>query len=635
MKQYLKQKLLLMGLMIFIYYVIEFIAFLWIGFQPFPQSFFVDFSFILLISLVLLIIPSTKWSIVYMSVWLLFVNALFVTNANIFSVYFELFTLEQFKLLGEATDILNLDYMYIPAFIVFFIIVSVYVYGIKFLRKKNIIKTLEFRKRSYLGALGIYLLLTMSLVLVFSSFNIQTFGEFNDDVTLTTLKRVSMKRYGLLAYYYKEAELIYFDIEAEESFEMPVDMSEPSPYFGLLENYNVFTIMIESGEEYAIHPLLTPNLYQMTQEGLYLSNHYSENKTNVSELIGIVGHYPPNSFDGENYNYRFDSSLPTILNDHYQTAYFHDNYPIFYGRGPVLSMAGFEDLYFHDEIFDGAPRWEWDGNLTLDSETAAEMTKLMFTSDDPFYYYWTTLSSHGPYNEGDINKEKFNDLGYFDLIDQAENDGDWVNPISTYTGDNKAELMAQMRYYQATIMDFDYALGLLMDALESQGILDETLFVIYGDHTAYYEKFNQIVLGNNDLNEPYYEMDLYSTFAVIYNQTLTQAYLQDHASNVIDRFTSPYVIVPTILDLLGIAYNQNFTLGSSIFSDLEHVFYSNKLTTFFTNHLYSDNGYDIVYEKGFISDTYLEEFRVQSQIMIEKLQYINAYYQHHKEEKEN
>jgi len=97
--------------------------------------------------------------------------------------------------------------------------------------------------------------------------------------------------------------------------------------------------------------------------------------------------------------------------------------------------------------------------------------------------------------------------------------------------------------------------------------------------------------------------------------------------------TSPYNIVPTVLDLLGETYNTNFMIGDTIFSDLEHVFYSNKLTTFFTDRLYSDNGYDIVYQKGTVSDTYLEEFSYQSQKIIDKLQWINDYYVYTRKDK--
>ena len=296
-------------------------------------------------------------------------------------------------------------------------------------------------------------------------------------------------------------------------------------------------------------------------------------------------------------------------------------------------MMGFENLYFHDEIYPDTPRWEWDGNLTLDSLTASNMVDLMFETDDPFYYFWTTLSMHGPYNEGEENIQKFIDLGYYDLIETAEANGDWVNPILGYTESDQELKFDKMRYYQAAMMDFDKALGIIMDKLRDQGELDNTLFVIYGDHTAYYEKFNHIILNKDHIESPYYEMELYTTFAVMYNETLTNTYLENHTSNVIDKVTSPYNIVPTVLDLLGETYNTNFMIGDTIFSDLEHVFYSNKLTTFFTDRLYSDNGYDIVYQKGTVSDTYLEEFSYQSQKIIDKLQWINDYYVYTRKDK--
>jgi phosphoglycerol transferase MdoB-like AlkP superfamily enzyme len=626
MKEYIKQKLILIGLMLLFYYIIETIAFLWIGFQPLPKFFLVDFIFITLVALPILIIPSTKYSVIYMSVWLLFVNGLFVTNANIFSVYFELFTLEQFKLLGEATDILNLDYIYVPAFIVFLIVASVYVIVVKFVKKCYLSEKPTIEKRRLLHLIPIYIALSLALVVSFSLFDTGALNDFSDDQTLTTLKRDSMKQYGLLAYYYKEAEILYFGNGLEDDFVYIDKPSQPSPYFGLLEGYNVFTIMIESGEEYAINEYLTPNLYQMTQDGLYFENHYSENKTNVSEVIGMVGHYPPQSFDTENYNYTFESSIPVILNDTYETAYFHDNYPLFYGRGDTLEMIGFEHIYFHDELYDGEPRWEWDGNLTLDSVTADKIIEQMFKTNDPFYYYWTTLLTHGPYNEGAINAQLFIDLGYQETLEEAEEAGLWINPLQGYDGEDKDDLFDRMKYFQMAMMDLDVAIGKLMDELETRGELDQTLFVLYGDHTAYYNHFNHIVLDQDEIDESYYNMNLYTTFYTIYNPTLTNEYLKTHESNVVDKFVSPYTIVPTVLDLLGQTYNQQFMVGDHIFSDLEHVFYSNKLTTFFTDKLYSDNGYDIVYQNGFVSDMYFEEFIYQSDTIVEKMKWINDYY---------
>lgn len=630
MKNYLKQKGILILMMVGFYLLIEVMAFLWIGFPVLPKKLLVDLMFILLISSVLFLIPSNFWSVIYMSVWILIVNALFLTNANLFSAYFELFSLEQFGLIGEATDILNLDYLNLFSFILFFAIIIVYVIIVRKVFKKYLIKDYKLKLKTYGISVLMFVVLFFGLSFIIGAQELSLFDQYTEDDVLPALRRESLKTYGLLAYYFKEADLIYFEeqVPEEEVVEIPYGVSTPSDYFGLLDGYNVFTIMIESGEAYAIHPDLTPNLYRLTQEGLNFSNNYSENKTNVSEMIGIIGHYPPIHFDAETYTYTFETSLPNVLNDTYETAYFHDNYPMFYSRGDLLGQAGFENLYFHDELYNGDPRWEWDGNLTLDSTTATHMLDLMFQTDDPFYYFWTTLLMHGPYNEGLDNIQLFEDLGYYDTIEQAELNGTWVNPLAHLD----AEDIGRMEYYQAAMMDFDAGLGILMDGLEAAGELDNTLFVIYGDHTAYYHKFNHLVLSENGELLPYYTMDLYTSFLTIYNEDLTDAYLQDHTTNQITTFSSPLVIVPTIYDLLGLSYNQNLMMSDNVFTHIEHVFYSNKTTTFFTDQVYSDNGYDMINQLDGIDDDYIEEFRYQTAILIDKLNWINQYYQNTREE---
>lgn len=629
MNKYLKQKAILVGVMVLFYLLVEVMAFLWIGFPILPIRLLIDLMFILLIASVILVIPSNFWSIIYISVWILLVNAVFLTNANLFSAYFELFSLEQFTLIGEATDILNLDYLSLFSFVLFFLLIVIYVLAIRRIFKRYLTDKPRIGFKGYLSSVLVFVVVFFGLATILGQQELSLFEAYAEDEMLPTLKRESLKNYGLLAYYFKEADLLYFndDDQEIEPVEIPYLESTPSPYFGLLEGYNVFTIMIESGEAYAIHPDLTPNLYMMSQAGLNFTNNYSENKTNVSETIGSIGHYPPIHFVPEDYTYSFETSIPNILADDYETAYFHDNYSMFYSRGDLLDMIGFENLYFHDEIFDNEPRWEWDGNLTLDSVTATRMVDLMFETDDPFYYFWTTLLMHGPYNEGETNIQLFEDLGYFDTIEQAELDGTWVNPLSAY---DEVEV-GRMKYYQAAMMDFDAALGILMDALDQRGKLDETLFVIYGDHTAYYHKFNHMVLSDDGELRPYYDMELYTSFLCIYNEDLSTAYLNDHSNTQITKFTSPLVIVPTVLDLLGQTYNQNLMLNDNVFTGLEHVFYSNKLTTIFTDQVYSDNGYDIIYQKEDVGDNYIEEFRYQSELIIEKLNWINQYYSTHKE----
>ncbi|MFO7968604.1 MAG: sulfatase-like hydrolase/transferase [Candidatus Izemoplasmatales bacterium] len=630
MKTYLKQKFILIVTFLIFYFSIELIAFLWVGFKFLPSDFLIDLILSFFVISIIIIIPNHKISIIYMSLWLLFINALFVTNVTIFSAYKELFTFEQFKLIGEATDILNLDYFSIPAIIVFLIITTVYVYIIKKIYKNYLSENdYEVNLDFCLKAVFVFLILSISSYAIFSTRNFEPFDNYNEDTDFPTLKRYSLGRYGFLGYYYKEIDLLYFSEEGEGEFELPVEIADKTDYFGLLDGYNVFTIMIESGENYTIHPDLTPNLYQFSNDGLNFPNHYSENKTNVSEVIGINGHYPSTSFDTRNYIYNFDYSLPAILNEEYETAFFHDNYPVFYQRGDILEMIGFEDLYFHSQIYPDAKRWEWDGNLTLDSYTAEAMLDLMFKTDDPFYYFWTTLSTHGPYNEGEENKQLFIDLGYYDLIEQAEISGEWTNPLQDYD----EETQERMKFYQAAMMNFDDALGIIIDELKLRGEYDNTLFVLYGDHSVYYHDFNTMTSSYDDTAE-YYEMDIYTSLYTIYNETLTNAYLNNgNSSTEIEKFVSPYTVAPTILELLGKEYNENLFLGSTIFSDMEHVFYSNKITTFFTDMVFSDDGVEIIYERYYTGPEYLEEFRYQAEKIKEKLNIINEYYFHTKIER--
>ena len=47
--------------------------------------------------------------------------------------------------------------------------------------------------------------------------------------------------------------------------------------------------MIETGVDLNINEELTPNLYKLKTEGIDFINNHSKNKTNISEIIGIVG----------------------------------------------------------------------------------------------------------------------------------------------------------------------------------------------------------------------------------------------------------------------------------------------------------------------------------------------------------
>ena len=625
MKNYLKEKGILFLTFVFFYLLIEYVTFLWVDFSFLPQSFIIDLLFVIGVGSVAFLFRSNKWAIIYYTLILTWTMTLFLINATMYSVYFELFTLQQLTLMGEATSVFSFEFLSIPSIIVATIIAFLYFMSIILLWKKYY-KNLQPIPNYYRKTLMILCGVILSIVLIFSV-GFTTIKRFNSTTYITTFKRAALEEYGLLAYYFKEAKVVVFSSTQDNSSSgeevlIPNDLSKPSEYFGLLEDANVITILVESLQPFAVNEILTPNLYRMTKEGLYFPNNFSENKTNVSEIISITGNYPTFYFLPNSYDYDFSHSLPSILSKayNYDTAYFHDNMGSFYAREKLFKPIGFEELYFHDNLFPGEKIWTWNGDYTLDSVTIEKILMETNFNGDPFYYYWASMSSHGPYNYGPKNIELFEELGYFEAIDEAVSNGVWKNPL-----ENSEEIdRLRLRHYEAAIMDFDRALGRLLEELEDSGEIDNTILVLFGDHNIYYHDLH---LKINDVDSSmYYDMDLYKAYLAIYNPMLTDVYVEDKGTNEISKFVSPHNIVPTLYDLLGITYNQNMMLGETVFSNGENIFYSHKLTGFFDDTLFSDDGYEIIYSKTDVEQEYIDSFVAISLEMRERLEIINYWY---------
>jgi phosphoglycerol transferase MdoB-like AlkP superfamily enzyme len=476
----------------------------------------------------------------------------------------------------------------------------------------------------YPKAAIIFISLNLLLVSFFIS-DIETFDLYRDDNAVTAFKRTSLKKYGLFGYYFKESEFLIGgsqidpDIDIDDDSIIPIENPGLTDYHGFLAGANVITILVETLQPFAVNEVLTPNLYKLNQEGLYFPNNYSENKTNVSEMIAITGNYPTFYFLPKTYDYDFSQSLPNVLReDNYHTGYFHDNVGSFYNREKFFEDLGFDDLYFHEDLFPDKEMWHWGGNYNLDSLTVESVIDKIETEGN-FYYYWSTMITHGPYNNSSENINLFTELGYFDQIDTAENDGLWENPLSEVEED-----ALKIRYYQAAVMDFDKALGKLLDFLEENSILDDTILVLFGDHNVYYHDLSKKMYEES--GSEYYNFEMYKTYLNIYNPLLTNKFLETNSTNVIEKFVSLYNIVPTVFELLGYEYNQNFMMAEPVFTDALEIFYSQKLTGYFNDKFYSDDGFDVIYQSTGASGSDLNLFLDKTFILNNRIEMINYFY---------
>ena len=163
-------------------------------------------------------------------------------------------------------------------------------------------------------------------------------------------------------------------------------------------------------------------------------------------------------------------------------------------------------------------------------------------------------------------------------------------------------------------------------------ILEDTLIVLYGDHEPYYmsngeKQLKYAIYNTDDSTDP----QLYQTTLIMYNPDLTSDYEANNAgSNEYDKFSTPYVIVPTILDLLGLEYNENHYVGKSAFmveDELENIFYSHELEAIFSDKVYIDNLKDYRFKAEGVDEAYLERFDKCSIDMALRIKIFDRFYQ--------
>lgn len=457
---------------------------------------------------------------------------------------------------------------------------------------------------SIAGGLAFFFILFNSISLAGLGSDFLNYSKFE----ISTQGRSYLKKHGTMSY-------MLTDLLSEIGFRyVPNDTTDTTTdnkdyvtdFTGVCKDYNVITIMLESGAQFLINETLTPNIYSLTQDGISMTNNKSKNKTNVSEFIGLTGIGTDQSSVSTG-RLKYDKSMVSKLNElGYTTSYFHDNTEAFYERRTEMTNLKFQNITFAEdvnpEIIEDANKFN--GSYPLDSEFVdLTLDRMVPSQDAPFYTFFTTFVTHGPYWRGGKDYGKFISKGYYDKLENAERDGLWTNICQ----DDETEIQEQIKYLTCAMMDTDAAVGKLIDRLKELGIYDKTVFCLYGDHENYYKSNNMdnlsfYVYDTTDQYDP----RLYSTINLISNPNLKKAYaskynLDEESMIEYTDFTTPYVIVPTLLDVMGISYSTSDYTGKSIFSTetkYDNIFYSHELKFYMVDDITAISKDDIVYSSN-------------------------------------
>lgn len=295
-------------------------------------------------------------------------------------------------------------------------------------------------------------------------------------------------------------------------------------FSGVGTGQNLIVIQVEALQQFVINSKIngeeiTPNLNKWINKSMYFDNYFYQvagGNTSDAEFMSNNSLYPA-AAGSAYYQYTGDTlnSLPKVLKENgYNTAAFHGYIEGFWNRNVMYNTEGFDTFY-------GEHSFNIDEKVGLglsDKSFLNQSVDKIKQLKQPFYSFIVTLSSHFPYDD-------VQGYGNFNV-------GNYENTL--------------LGNYLKGIHYTDAQLGMFLDKLQNEGLLDNSIVVIYGDHSAIpkdnieqlyefegvknatdlqwseYQKVPMLIHFPNDeykgVNHTYAgQMDLYPTLANIFN----------------------------------------------------------------------------------------------------------------------
>ena len=503
------------------------------------------FSFSIIMSVIFIIILLPKlWlkRLAYGLVYYTFVILLLVQKIY-YQVFGKLFSFKDVALAKEGSDYMDYVISFMDFRFVCLVLLLILIGGVGiFLVKKTI-------KLKWKGGFVVAPILA-AIVIYSHTIYAEDFGKWNsfenDNYIYTTMtdRNAAFKLCGFYQYELKDLKRTLFanSGDQEERMEVVADFFEGrekeggqdiNSMTGIFMDKNVIFVLMESIDDIACKEEVMPTLYRMAEEGINFSNMYAPicgtAATANSEMVTNVGLYAP--VDGslvysfaDNY---FPYSLAARLTDAGYTAkQFHYNTPSFYSRDLLNSAFGYQEYV----SFQGYPQPTLDTTLVKE-----EGLYNRFVEDVPFFNYIITYTAHLSYN-GTNGPAAYAMEQYPEYADMTESE--------------------EVNYYFAKARITDDMLGGLLDRLEADGILEDTVVIAIGDHYPYGIEDEDVLYALSDVER--YEQLLYKVPCVIWTPGMTPV--------TVDKLTSSADLVPTVVNLMGLG-DVSMYIGCDAFDE--------------------------------------------------------------------
>lgn len=300
---------------------------------------------------------------------------------------------------------------------------------------------------------------------------------------------------------------------------------------GIYEGKNLMLIQLESIDTWMLTEAYMPNLYALKQQSLSFANHYTPAyitagtfNTEFMVNTSLIPAQPGISMSVYTDN-DFSNSMASLFVDKGYTARsFHGSEAEIYTRGPIHENLGYEKYYSGSDM--QMHHYQFDRYLMSGYDTMTEKS--------PFFSFVITISGHGAY-------------GPHNMIGQTHQEA--ADAVAERTEQN-------YRYAVAHAMETDLFIGLLLEQLEADGLMDSTVLIFYADHCNYYLVDNTLlkdIKGVDDLNKADHT-DLF-----IYDGGKT--------TGTLEKVTSSLDVLPTVANLFGLDADYGSMIGHDAFSE--------------------------------------------------------------------
>lgn len=469
----------------------------------------------------------------------LFLTILLLADTNFYRYYYGIITIP--VLFHVNINLLNsVDQSILSLFkikdLIYILDLPLMIAGVILVNKKGIEK-IKLKKKSLAGALSIVIGIGAFLS-VFSGADIDAFAHNSNYVT---------KSLGVL-YSHVDATKRYIKSNLSENRKFSANEEQKineffslkkeagQNYRGVAKGKNLIVIQIEAMQEFVINRQvegreITPNLNALIRESLYFNNFYFQvagGNTSDAEFLCNTSLYPAKEGSvymiyPENFYY----SLPKAMKAQgYETYALHAFRPDFWNREEMYKALGF-DMFINekDYVMDEFAGWE-SGALSDSSFFRQSMEKI--DTSKPFYSFFITLSSHHPFK-------------YFEKYDGFD--------AGKFEGNYMGNYIKAANYA-------DKCLGEFIDDLKKRGLFDNSMLVLYGDHSAVPKHLSGELM--EFLGRDYSELEwakLQKVPLIIHYPGLRNGEMESTTGGQIDLF-------PTIANLMG--FDAPFAIGEDL-----------------------------------------------------------------------